>query len=139
MENKGIDLEIGYNKQINEVNFSINGNVSYLENEVTFLGNGVDFLSGGASIQSTTYPITRTQVGQPVNSFFGFKTNGIFQNQNEIDEYVNSSGTIIQPNAKPGDFKWVDIDDDGDIDSDDRDFLGSSIPKFTYGFTFNID
>jgi TonB-linked SusC/RagA family outer membrane protein len=139
MENKGIDLEIGYNKQFNEVNFSINGNVSYLENEVTFLGNGVDFLSGGATIQSSTFPITRTQVGQTVNSFFGFKTNGIFQNQAEIDSYVNSTGTIIQPNAQPGDFKWVDLDDDGDIDSDDRDFLGSSIPKFTYGFTLNAD
>lgn len=139
MENKGIDLEIGYNKQFNEVNFSINGNVSYLENEVTFLGNGVDFLSGGATIQSSTYPITRTQIGQPVNSFYGFKTNGIFQNQEEINNYVNSAGTIIQPNAQPGDFKWVDLDDDGDIDSDDRDFLGSSIPKFTYGFTLNVD
>ncbi|APZ44836.1 SusC/RagA family TonB-linked outer membrane protein [Polaribacter reichenbachii] len=139
MENKGIDLEIGYNKQFNEVNFSINGNVSYLENEVTFLGNGVDFLSGGATIQSSTYPITRTQIGQPVNSFYGFKTNGIFQNQEEINNYVNSAGTIIQPNAQPGDFKWVDLDDDGDIDSDDRDFLGSSIPKFTYGFTLNLD
>ena len=139
MENKGIDLEIGYNKQFNEVNFSINGNVSYLENEVTFLGNGVDFLSGGATIQSSTFPITRSQVGQTVNSFFGFKTNGIFQNQAEIDSYVNSTGTIIQPNAQPGDFKWVDLDDDGDIDSDDRDFLGSSIPKFTYGFTLNAD
>ncbi|WP_298881724.1 TonB-dependent receptor [uncultured Polaribacter sp.] len=139
MENKGIDLEIGYNKKINDFNFSINGNVSYLENEVTFLGNGVDFLSGGASIQSSTYPITRTQVGQTVNSFYGFKTNGIFQNQTEIDNYVNSAGTIIQPNAQPGDFKWVDLNDDGTIDSDDRDFLGSSIPKFTYGFTFNAD
>ncbi|WP_299012378.1 TonB-dependent receptor [uncultured Polaribacter sp.] len=139
MENKGIDLEIGYSNNINEVNFSLNGNVSYLENEVTFLGNGVDFLSGGATIQSSTFPITRTQVGQPVNSFFGFKTNGIFQNQSEIDNYVNSTGAIIQPNAQPGDFRWVDIDDDGDIDSDDRDFLGSSIPKFTYGFTLNAD
>jgi TonB-linked SusC/RagA family outer membrane protein len=139
MENKGIDLEIGYSKQINEVNVSLNGNVSYLENEVTFLGNGVDFLSGGATIQSSTYPITRTQVGQPVNSFYGFKTNGIFQNQAEVNSYVNSTGTIIQPNAQPGDFKWMDLNDDGSIDSDDRDFLGSSIPKFTYGFTMNLD
>lgn len=139
MKNTGIDLEVGYNKQFNEVNFSLNGNVSYLENEVTFLGNGVDFLSGGESIQSSTYPITRTQVGQAVNSFYGFKTNGIFQNQAEIDAYVNSSGTVIQPNARPGDFKWKDLDDDGNIDADDRTFLGSSIPKFTFGITLNMD
>lgn len=139
MENTGIDLEIGYNTQINDLNLSLNGNVSYLENEVTFLGNGVDFLSGGATIQSSTFPITRTQVGQPVNSFYGFRTNGIFQNQEEIDNYVNSTGTVIQPNAQPGDFRWKDLDDDGDIDSDDRDFLGSSIPKFTFGLTLNLD
>ena len=139
MENTGVDIEVGYNKKINDVNLSLNGNVSILKNEVTFLGNGVDFLSGGASIQSSTYPITRTQVGQPVNSFYGFRTNGIFQNQSEIDNYVSSNGTVIQPNAQPGDFKWKDIDDDGDIDSDDRDFLGSSIPKLTFGFTLNVD
>lgn len=139
MENVGVDLELGYNKQIKEVNLSLNGNVSFLKNEVTFLGNGVDFLSGGATIQSTSFPITRTQVGQPVNSFYGFKTNGIFQNQAEIDSYVNSAGTVIQPNARPGDFKWQDLDDDGNIDSDDRDFLGSSIPKLTFGFTLNAD
>ena len=139
MKNTGIDLEIGYAKKFNEVNVSLNGNVSYLENEVTFLGNGVSFLSGGQGFQSSTFPITRTQVGQPVNSFFGFKTNGIFQNQEEIDNYLNAEGTMIQPNAQPGDFKWQDIDGDGNIDSDDRDFLGSSIPKLTFGFTLNLD
>ncbi len=139
MENTGIDLELGYNTKINEVNVSLNGNVSFLKNTVTYLGNDVDFLSGGATIQSSSYPITRTQVGQPVNSFYGFRTNGIFQNQEEINSYVNSTGTIIQPNAQPGDFKWKDLDDDGNIDSDDRDFLGSSIPKITFGFTMNLD
>jgi len=139
MDNIGYDIELGYNKSFGEFDLSFNGNVSYVENEVTHLGNGVDFLSGGASIQSTNFPITRTQVGQPVNSFYGFKTNGIFQNQAEIDSYVNSSGVVIQPDAQPGDFKWVDLDDDGDIDSDDRGFLGSSLPKFTFGFSLNLD
>ncbi|WP_282121946.1 SusC/RagA family TonB-linked outer membrane protein [Algibacter mikhailovii] len=139
MENRGIDIEVGYNKQIKDFNFSLSGNVSFLENEVTFLGNGLEFLSGGETIQSSTYPITRTQVGQSVNSFYGFKTNGIFQNQSEIDNYVNSEGTVIQPNARPGDFKWQDLDGDGDIDSDDRDFLGNSIPKISYGFTLNMN
>ncbi|MRX63154.1 SusC/RagA family TonB-linked outer membrane protein [Maribacter luteus] len=138
MENRGVDLELGFSKQFNEFNFSLNGNVSYLENEVTYLGNGVDFISGGETIQSSTYPITRTEVGQTVNSFYGFKTNGIFQNQAEIDSYVSSNGTVIQPNAQPGDFKWKDLDDNGTIDSDDRMFLGNSIPKFTYGFTLNL-
>ena len=139
MDNIGFDLEMGYSKKLNEVNLSLNGNISHVKNEVTHLGNNIDFLSGGATIQSTTFPITRTQVGHPVNSFYGFKTNGIFQNQEEIDNYVNTDGTVIQPNAQPGDFKWVDVDNDGDIDSDDRDFIGNSLPKFTFGFSLNMD
>ena len=139
MENTGIDLELGYASQFRNVNLSLNGNISFIENEVTYLGNNVDFISGGESIQSTTYPITRTQVGLPIHSFYGFQTNGIFQNQSEIDAYVNSEGVVIQPDARPGDFKWVDVDDDGDIDSDDRDFLGNSLPKVTFGLTLNMD
>lgn len=139
MENTGIDLELGYANQFRDVNLSLNGNISFIENEVTYLGNNVDFISGGESIQSTTYPITRTQVGLPIHSFYGFQTNGIFQNQSEIDAYVNSEGVVIQPDARPGDFKWVDVDDDGDIDSDDRDFLGNSLPKVTFGLTLNMD
>ena len=139
MVNKGFDIELGYSKNFGDFNFSLNGNVSYLENEVVYLGEGIDFLSGGAGFQSSTYPITRTAVGQPLNSFFGFKTRGIFQNQEEINSYVNSEGVIIQPNAVPGDFRYEDVDDSGSINADDRKFIGSSIPKYTFGLTLNLD
>ncbi|WPR72646.1 TonB-dependent receptor [Flavobacterium sp. NG2] len=139
MQNRGIDLELGYRKKIGQVNLSVNTNVSYLENKVTNLGNGIDFLSGGQTIQSSTYPITRVQVGQPYNAFYGFKTEGIFQNQTQINEYKNTSGGLIQPNAVPGDFRWKDVNGDGQITSDDREFLGSPIPKYTFGFTINLD
>ncbi|TVZ26139.1 TonB-linked SusC/RagA family outer membrane protein [Gillisia sp. Hel_I_86] len=138
MVNRGFDFELGYNKQINDFNISANGNFSYLENEVTYLGEDIDFLSGGETIQSGNYPITRTAVGESFNSFYGFKTNGIFQNQEDINNYVNSEGQVIQPNAVPGDFRWEDIDDNGRIDDKDRKFLGSSIPKYTFGLTLNL-
>lgn len=139
MDNKGIDIELGYRKSFNDLNVSLNANASFLKNEVTFLGNGIDFLSGGATIQSSTYPITRTQVGQSINSFFGFKTDGIFQNQAEIAAHTNSDGGLIQPDARPGDFKWKDINNDGIINEDDRSFIGNSVPKVTFGFTLNLD
>ena len=139
MENKGVDIELGYTKNYNDFNFSINGNISFLRNKVTFLGNGIEFLSGGEGVQASTYPITRTQVGESINSFFGFKTDGIFQNQDEINSYTSSNGAILQPDAKPGDFRWKNLDGDDDIDADDRGFLGNSLPKFTYGFTVNLD
>ena len=139
MVNRGFDIELGYNTNIGDFNISANANFSYLENEVTYLGDGIDFLSGGATIQSGNYPITRTAVGRSFNEFYGFKTNGIFQNQADINNYVNSQGQVIQPNAVPGDFRWTDINDDGAITEADRHFLGSSIPKYNFGFTINLD
>lgn len=138
MVNKGYDIELGYNKNLGDFTLSLNANLSYLENEVTFLGNDIDFLSGGQTIQSSTYPITRVQVGQPYNAFYGFKTNGIFQNQAEIDAYTNAAGDKIQPNAKPGDFRWENVDGEGTITADDRTFIGSPIPDYTFGLTLNL-
>tara|TARA_R110000868_G_scaffold21640_12_gene89869 strand:+ start:8913 stop:11981 length:3069 start_codon:yes stop_codon:yes gene_type:complete len=138
MVNKGYDIELGYNKTMGDFTLSLNANVSYLENEVTFLGNDIDFLSGGQSIQSSTYPITRVQVGQPYNAFYGFKTDGIFQNQAEINAYTNAAGEMIQPNAKPGDFRWENTDGEGTITADDRTFIGSPIPDYTFGLTLNL-
>ena len=137
MQNTGIELELGYRKKLGQVDFSVNGNVSYIKNEVTNLGNGIAYLSGGQSFQASTYPITRTAVGQAINSFFGFQTLGIFQNQAEIENYTKD-GKKIQPNAKPGDFKWADTDNDGVITEKDRTFLGTPTPTVSYGFTVNL-
>ncbi|MBL3658701.1 SusC/RagA family TonB-linked outer membrane protein [Fulvivirga sediminis] len=139
MENMGLELELGYRKQLGEFNLSVNGNVSYLKNKVTYLNDGVAYLDGGETFQSSSYPITRTAVGQPVNSFYGFKTLGIFQNQEEIDNYRNEEGKLIQPNAKPGDFKWQDRDGNGEINEKDRDFIGSPIPDWSYGLTLSLE
>ena len=101
------------------------------------MGSGVEFLSGGNSFQASTYPITRTAVGQPINSFYGFQILGIFQNQNDIYSHINSAGEVIQPNAKPGDFIWADLNNDGVITEEDRTFIGNPTPAWTYGITFN--
>lgn len=135
MKNTGVELELGYRHKAGIVDLSYNGNVSYVKNEVTFLGSGVEYLSGGQSFQASTYPITRTQIGQPIGAFYGFKTMGIFQNQQEVDNYVDKTGKKIQPGAKPGDFRWQDTDGDGVITDRDRVFLGNPTPKWTYGFT----
>ncbi|MVT12042.1 TonB-dependent receptor [Chitinophaga tropicalis] len=138
MENTGVELEIGYRKKLGDFNLGVNGNVSYLKNRVTNLGRGVSYLSGGQTFQSSAYStITRTALGQPLNSFFGHRTAGIFQTQAEVDAYVNKEGKKIQPNAAPGDFRWVDLNGDGQITELDRDFIGNPTPTWTYGFTLN--
>lgn len=137
MKNTGVELEVGYNKRLGEFGLGLSGNVSYLKNEVTYVAADADYIAGGAAFQSmgTT---TRIQVGQPYNFFYGFKTVGIFQNEADITNYSNKNGELIQPKARPGDFKWQDTNGDGSITEDDKTYLGSNIPKLTYGFTLNL-
>ena len=137
MVNKGVELELNYAKQIGELHLELGGNASYLQNEVTFLGEGKSFLEGGANLQSSSYAITRTAVGYAIGSFYGFQTEGVFQNQGEIDAYVGPGGGPIQPDAQPGDFRWADLNGDGKIDADDRTFIGDPTPNWSFGFTFN--
>jgi TonB-linked SusC/RagA family outer membrane protein len=140
MKNSGIEVELGYRKRLGEVNLSVNANFSYLNNQVTYVAADTNFLSGNAAFQSMGN-VTRIQVGQSYNSFFGYQRLGVFQNQTQINNYKNKAGGMIQPNARPGDFIWADINGDGVITSDnlDRTFLGSNIPKYTFGFTVNLD
>jgi hypothetical protein len=120
------------------VNFSANGNFAYLKNEVTYVASDTRFINGDAAFQSMG-PVTRTEVGQSYNTFYGFQSAGIFQNAAEVANNKNGAGGLIQPTAKPGDFRWVDTDGDGSITDKDKTFLGSSLPKYTFGLTLNAD
>jgi TonB-linked SusC/RagA family outer membrane protein len=136
MENSGIEVELGYRKDFGDLKFSANGNFSYIKNEVTFLGEGKDVISGGAGA-FIMGDVTRTKVGLAYNSFYGYQTNGIFQNMAEVSAYTGSNGPI-QPDAVPGDFKWVDNNGDGEITDADKVVLGSPLPKYTFGLTLNF-
>ncbi|MDP9955639.1 TonB-linked SusC/RagA family outer membrane protein [Epilithonimonas hungarica] len=137
MKNLGIETELGYSKNWDNFGLSVKGNFSYLKNEITRLEDNKEFVNS-ASFQSMG-PVSRFQVGYSYGSFFGYQTAGIFQNQAEIDAYKNSNGGLIQPDAKPGDFRWQDTNGDGKIDANDIVYLGNSIPKYTYGFTVNMN
>jgi TonB-dependent starch-binding outer membrane protein SusC len=141
MENKGVELELGFHKQFGDLGFRVSANGSYLKNEVTDLGT-VEYTESN-SFQSSQYQLSRTAVGHPINSFYGFQILGVFQNQAEINAYkiLGSNGLSqkIQPNAKPGDFKYADLNEDGKITADDRTFIGDPTPTWAYGFTLNLD
>ena len=139
MENRGVEFELGFNRNFGDLYFSANGNLTYLENEVTYLGQDKEFITTGTAGFQSMGPITRTQIGQPYNSFYGYKTAGIFQSFEEINSYTGPEGSVIQPNAVPGDFRWVDTNNDGTITDDDKQFLGSPLPKYTFGLTLNMN
>jgi TonB-linked SusC/RagA family outer membrane protein len=126
MVNRGIELSINYASTIGKLKYNVGGNVTTIHNEVLDLGNIPQIISGIGGAQTH-----RTIVGEPIGSFYGYKTDGIFQNQAEIDAAVpdNISGSRV-----PGDIRFVDVNKDNKIDAEDRTNLGSSIPKFYYGF-----
>lgn len=140
MENSGVELELSYRKSFGEFFLTARGNVAYLKNKVTYVAADTNFIAGDVGFQ-TMGTITRTQVGQPYNAFFGYKSDGIFQNQAEIDAHRDKNGALIQPNARPGDFRWLDLNGDGRITNDnlDKTFLGTSIPKYTFGLTLEME
>ncbi len=137
MENKGIEVELGYKKTWSDLSISFNGNVAYNENKVLSLITGQEY-EDRAGFQSMG-PIQRIVPGESYNSFYGFKTLGVFQNQAQINSYVNTNGQMYQSNAKPGDFIWADANGDGLISDLDKVNLGNSIPKFNFGATLNIN
>ncbi|SES06810.1 SusC/RagA family TonB-linked outer membrane protein [Pedobacter rhizosphaerae] len=138
MENTGFEFELGYRKKIGELNLGINGNISFLKNKVTKLLPGKAFIEDNAQSFQTMGNFTRTGLGRSFNEYYGYDMLGIFQTQAEVDSYVGPGGTKLQPNAKPGDIKYANLNGDDAINSSDRTFLGSPIPKYTYGVTINL-
>ena len=135
IRNAGFEMQVGYNEKIGEVDFSASVNASYLKNEVKQMVNDNSFIEGG--LWRTTVNITRMETGFPMGYFNLYKTNGIFQNEADVQNYKSSDGTVIQPDAQPGDFKWKDSNDDGLIGPDDRTNCGNPWPKWTMGATFS--
>ncbi len=137
LENSGVELELGYERKIGKLAFNLVGNLSYVKNVVTDLGPDKKFL-GGQTFSPQGLEITRTTVGEPIGFFFGYQTQGIFQNQSEVDAYKSKEGLKIQPSAKPGDFRFADLNGDGIINADDRTKIGDPTPNITYGFNFSV-
>jgi len=132
--NKGFEVQLGYNKQIGDFHVNLNGNIAHNKNVVTNL-NVLPFIDNGGW-QSATTNQQRTVVGQPIYSYFVYKVIGIFQSQADVNNYKNPDGTLIQPNAKPGDFKYAHPTNSGPLGPSDREFDGSPFPTWTYGFNF---
>ncbi len=137
MKNSGFEFELGYKWHISDALFSFKANASYLHNELTNLGNDTGFLNWGISQFSDG--ATRAENGQPFPFFYGYKTDGVFQNSAEVNAYKNAQGNLIQPDAHPGDLRFVDTNGDGKISSDDRTNIGNGVPDWFFGFTLNAE
>ena len=137
VKNSGIEFSIDYKNKFSE-NFSMNlgYNVTFLENKVLEVNNGTGFIEGGAFGVGQPAP-SRMEVGLPIGYFYGYKTDGIFQNQAEIN--AHPSQIALGANAAPGDIRYVDVNGDNVIDAKDRTNLGNPIPKATMGFNLQMN
>ena len=136
MRNTGVEIDLGYRGFIGELNYGIKANASYNVNKLTKLADDASYIiTASHKIGS----LTRGEVGEVFPFFWGWKTDGVFQNWDEVRSYVNSEGNLIQPNAQPGDFRWKDINGDGVINDSDRTKLGKGIPDWTFGLTLTLD
>lgn len=142
MQNKGFEFTVGFKGNKGAFSYDINGNVAFVKNKVTSLGTSNALVASFPydysliDLQGALGNIIRSEVGRPYGQFYGYMTDGIFQNQAEINAYVKD-GQLIQPEAKPGDFKFKDLNNNGKIDDGDMNFLGNPIPDITYGLSFD--
>ena len=137
VRNSGVEFAVDFQRQFGKWNIAVNGNISYNKNKVTYVGTDTGYVTG-ATVQGITGAVTRMEAGHAMSYFWGYKTLGIFQNQAEIDSWVNSKGVQIQPDARPGDFRFQDTNDDGVIDDNDRVDLGNPFPTVTFGLNLNV-
>lgn len=140
IKNQGFELSFNwYNNPIKDFSYSISGNLTYLKNWVSNIGvMNSDGTKGVWAVQSSEFRdipyMIQTAEGEPLNSFYLIKTDGIFQTDQEAEDYTHD-GKRIQPNAKAGDLKFVDFNGDGNIDNEDRQYMGNATPDFTYALT----
>ena len=139
MENKGVEFELGYKWNISDARFAVKANATYTKNTLKNLGNESGFIDYDGVQGFTGGSLARGSNGMPFPYFYGYKTNGVFQNYAEVNAYTNADGGLIQPAARPGDTRFVDINGDGQITSDDRTKIGKGTPDWNFGLNFNAD
>jgi TonB-linked SusC/RagA family outer membrane protein len=148
IENKGFDFTLGHKNAVGGLNYSLNLNVGIVRNKVLSLAT--DSLRYGAL--HNVSPITLTREGYAISEFWGFQTDGLFADSDPTTIISNRTVITNQPysldedgnprymqlNAKPGDYRFVDQNGDGVLNDGDKIPLGSPLPKFTFGFSVNM-
>lgn len=137
IRNTGVEFSAAYHNHTREFKWDLSGNFTTIKNKVLSVGNQGTDANGNKVNYLQPANFVRSQVGHPMASWYVIQTDGIFQSVDEVNNYKNSEGKIIQPNAKPGDIRYVDLNDDGQINDDDRSFHGSPWPTLQAGLQFN--
>lgn len=142
VENKGLELGINFNDNFSDnFQFNVGFNFTVIDNEVTSLNGNLPPVGGEYGVGLSQTGISRMVVGLPLGYFHGYKTDGIYQTQAEIDA-LNANATannnVYHADAQPGDLKFIDTNNNGYIDDGDRTNIGDPIPEITMGFNIGF-
>lgn len=139
MKNTGWDLMLTYHGEIgNDLKFDVRGNISHYKNEVVKLNDNANEILYGTQLRQNVY--TASTTGQPISSFYGYVVEGIFNTWDEVHAHVpyNAANFDEDDYSQPGVFKYKDVNGDEKIDGNDRTFIGSPHPDFTYGLNIDV-
>lgn len=132
LNNHGIEADLTYQNRAGQFTYSIGANASFIKNKVTYLYGDQKNYIGSAIYGRQLLETSRTYEGQPISSFYGYKTNGLYQNQKEIDSDPGIANDD-KSNIQPGDVRFVDQNGNGIINDEDRVYLGNPNPKAVFG------
>jgi len=143
VKNTGVEVGLSWSDRIGkDLHYYVNVNGAYNHNEVGNIPtedgiiHGTD---GNGQLYDNSTEFYRASNGRPIGYFWGYKTAGVFQNQQDINDWIAAGNGVLQSDVQPGDVKYYDIDHNGVINDADKVNLGNGMPDFTYGFTLGFD
>jgi TonB-linked SusC/RagA family outer membrane protein len=141
VKNTGIELGLAWNDRIGkDFHYFVNVNGAYNKNKVGNIPNEDGIIHGQSNmLYDNSTEFYRASNGKPIGYFWGFKTAGLFQNQQEIKDWIAAGNGVYQSDPQPGDVKYYDINHDGVINDSDKVNLGNGMPDFTFGFSLGFD
>ncbi|MDR7209540.1 TonB-dependent receptor [Flavobacterium piscis] len=138
--NKGVELSLNYQNKIGDFNYSVSANGAYNKNTVGQIPSEGGIIHGLSNeLYDNAGEFYRAQNGFPLGYFWGYKTGGVFQTQEQINNYKSANGVILQPGAAPGDLIYQNVNGDDKIDAYDKTSIGNPNPDFTFGFSLSAN
>lgn len=136
IQNTGLELALTYTNTVGDLHYTVNINGAYNENKIGNIPTQDGIIHGATNqLYNNSLEFYRAESGYPIGYFWGLVTDGIFQTEADVASHRSSEGKIIQQTASPGDVRYMDRNNDGVIDDNDRTMIGNPNPDYTFGFS----
>lgn len=137
IQNSGFEFELNWNDKVKDFEYNVGFNMSTIKNEVVSLAEKGQALAATGLLYGTDHIPAYAKEGKPISGFYLYRTDGIFQSMEEVNAHKDKDGNLLQPNARPGDLRFKDIDNNGIIDENDKEYCGTGIPKVELNLNFS--